>query len=271
MKYTAGILLVVLSMLSLSQCETPAPKPIPHRGPHRPLFPPRKPAKCTKKPIVVAVIDTGFGAGWEGEQTAHLCKYGHVDFVNDAVMPIEYGKPTKVPKDENGHGTHIAGIIDSYAKAGHADYCLVILKYYDPKNEEANNIFNTIAAINYARQIHADFINYSGGGGKIQLSEQEAVKKFIDGGGTFVAAAGNEASDLAVHPYYPAMEDDRVVVVGSTYTDGKHSKISNFGDRIDRWEIGTNVKMYDHYMTGTSQATAIATGKLVAQKKNTCN
>jgi subtilisin family serine protease len=228
------------------------------------------PTTCHGKPTVIAVIDTGFGAGFKGEETAKLCKYGHHNFVSDSYSD-KFNTVDPVPVDHHGHGTHIAGLIDKYARAKNINYCLVILEYFDPLNALNLNLLHTIQAINYAKNIHADFINYSGGGLEANKDEIIAVKSFLDAGGKFIAAAGNEHSDLAKVPYYPAMEDDRVIVVGNMDENGKRAISSNYGDRVNRWEVGSGgVKMYNVRMDGTSQAAAIATGKIVGDTKNFC-
>lgn len=224
-----------------------------------------------KKTQIVAVVDTGFGADdtWTGQEKTHLCKYGHKDFTGGKTSD-KFGTVDPVPVDDHGHGTHIAGTIDEYAKKTNGSFCLVILKYYDPKGLDLYNLDRTVEAFNYARQIHADYINYSGGGVSSSTKEAEAVKAFIDSGGTFVAAAGNEGSDLEIHHYYPAQEDDRVIAVGNGKSEKDHAYSSNHGKRVNRWEQGMDVLTYNHYMSGTSQAAAIATGKIVAEKNKSC-
>lgn len=228
--------------------------------------------KACKKVQVIAVIDTGFGAddSWTGQETAHLCKFGHKNFVPFADDSDRFGTKDPVPVDVHGHGTHIAGLIDYYASKTNNSFCLVILKYYDENAPGLENLQHTVEAIDYARKIKASFINYSGGGILRAPEEEKAVKDYIDAGGTFVAAAGNEGSDIDFWPYYPAQEDDRVIAVGNGENQSKRAPSSNYGDRVNRWEIGKNVLMYNHYMSGTSQSTAIATGKIVAEKNKTC-
>jgi hypothetical protein len=251
-----------------------------------------------KKPLVVAVIDTGFGSelstATQAIKDVKLCKFGHKNFVDEKDTSDKFGTHDPVPVDTHGHGTNIAGIIDAYGKAENVDFCLVILKYYSPKSNESLNLINTIKAIEYARQIHADFINYSGGGLSALPEEIAAVQKYINKGGTFVAAAGNERHDINMNGYYPAQDDDRVIVVGNAkVVDEKIEKLtletpvkkglktyvmdkkgvqyllessSNYGTRVDRYEDGENVLALGLRMTGTSQATAIATGKLLLEK-----
>jgi subtilisin family serine protease len=223
------------------------------------------------RPVVIAVIDTGYGVTQFGTvPNAKLCRYGHADFTFSRKTTDEFQTVDPVPIDKEGHGTHIAGIIDRYARAAHVNYCIVILKYYEVNNTGLENLQNTVKAIKAATRLHADFINYSGGGVQRSQDEVDVVKAYLDQGGTFVSAAGNEGLDLSIHPFYPAMDDDRVVVVGNGFSKYKKEKISNYGDRVNFWENGNNVMVYNMYLSGTSQATAIHTGKMVAASHNIC-
>lgn len=228
--------------------------------------------RCGKSPIKVAILDTGFGFEDRGHE-ANLCKYGHKDFTRDGQFSSAYVTSSPVPIDFNGHGTNIAGIIDRYAKQAHINYCLVIVKYYSAQQTDTQNIASSAKAIQYAANIKADFINYSGGGPKSDLSEKIAIMHFLNGGGKFVAAAGNEHEDLNAPDcaYYPAMEDPRIIVVGNYDKNGTPAESSNYGIRVNRWEIGMGVKAFGLTMSGTSQATAAVTGKIVAESNNRCD
>lgn len=258
------LILILCAIFTLSACEETETK---HEEPLPTVSNTRMP-EC-QHVTTIAVIDSGFGAGWEGENTAHICKYGHKNFV-DENNSDQFKTVVPVPIDEHGHGTHIGGIIDKYARQTNNSFCLVILKYYSPNANGYDNLSNTIKAIDYARKIKVDFINYSGGGVDSSDDEKRAVKEYLDGGGIFVAAAGNEYSNLANLHYYPAEDDNRVIVVGNGFGPADHAKSSNWGDRVNEWEDGFSVKMYAHYMTGTSQSAAIATGKMVAEKNLRC-
>lgn len=261
-------------ILSLTGCtahnETPT-EPVPK---HIHSIPSSTKRYCVakRKAVVVAVIDTGFGASedWTGQYNAHLCKFGHKDFTGGLVSTNRFNTKDAVPVDNHGHGTHIAGLIDSYASRTNDNFCLVVLKYYDPSAGESQNLARTVEAINYARQIHADIINYSGGGVQASAEETAAVKAFLDAGGTFVAAAGNEGLNAEFFHFYPAQDDDRVIAVGNGKDEKHRAKTSNYGRTVKRWENGTNVLVYAHYMTGTSQSAAIVTGKIVAEKNKSC-
>lgn len=243
-------------------------------------------AATTKKTITIAVIDTGIDAS-----VGKLCKYGHKDFTNNSI----FSNPLL---DTVGHGTHIAGLIRSHA--GEGDYCLVAIKFYSESASGPENLRNMIRALRYAIDIKVDFINVSGGGPEGIDQEKNLIKEALDKGIKVVAAAGNEKRNLdIICDYFPACYfPDRIVVVGNleitkdfrmlssdwkelavkagmghklnTY-ETKRASSSSYGSKVNRWEIGTNVLSAlpggkAGYMTGTSQATAIATGKLVKER-----
>jgi serine protease len=264
------IFTLLLLLLVISSCNEIAKKPDtvkapPRKGPHRQIRPPES-VDCEKKPIVVAIIDTGFG--YESmHATANLCKFGHKDFTNGTTTN-EFGTKVEVPKDIHGHGTHIAGIIDALGKASGVNYCLIILKYYS-NNVKDDSLTATIKAINYAKYIRADYINYSSSGDEYSKKEEKAVKEYIAQGGKFIAAAGNENKDIDKFPFYPARYEG-VISVGALSLDGDKQPLSNYGKSVTKMERGENVASYGFYMSGTSQAAAMVTGKMLANEKDTC-
>lgn len=227
-------------------------------------------AKCSDKPVRIAVVDTGFG--WNSSVSeARLCKSGHKDFSGENTFTTPNITKIPVPLDNHGHGTNIVGIIEEYAKKAHINYCIIIIKYHSDKFT-FNNLSATVKSFNYAFEIKADFVNYSSGGNEAYYQEREAVERYLNAGGVLVAAAGNESLNLDdPHAgYYPAKYDRRIIVVGSLDDHGKKLLSSNYGSIVNRWELGLHVTGYGLSMSGTSQATAIATGKLVSESKNKC-
>ena len=231
------------------------------------------------EPVKVAVIDTGFdeNSTWSdasvfGLKKPKLCKDGHESF---AKTPTPYGI-----QDFNGHGTHVAGLIAKHAED--ADYCLVILKYFDDrfvsfvndKNQMVVNNFieNSNAALRKAIDSGVSVINYSGGGYLKNVKECEMVKEALDKGIVFVAAAGNDGKKLSNNKFYPAMCDSRVVVVVNTDENGKLVKSSNYVEKnqniFTASENGYRVLSLlpnnkVGLLTGTSQSAAVRSGKIV--------
>lgn len=222
--------------------------------------------------VKVAIIDTGIDPVMLNSK--EYCKTGHKDFTGAGI------------KDDHGHGTHISGIVDQYAKGfalvkdgtpkqlkdKSANYCQIIIKYYDSKGSDVNNLFNTIKALRWAIDQKVDIINYSGGGVAPYEEEKKLIIEALDKGIKVVAAAGNERSDLEIRPYYPAMYDKRIYIVGNLVSDKSReiASSSNFGKPVNTWEVGTNVLstlpngLFGR-MSGSSQATAVKSGKLVKE------
>lgn len=226
------------------------------------------------RPIIVAVIDTGFDfkSDWKKEMQLNpglkkprMCKYGSKDYTG---LGIE---------DHHGHGTHVSGIIAQYADG--ENYCIVMMKFYDHDQDNMDHLTFESKAFQRAINLKVDIINYSGGG--VEKSDRECalIKKALDAGIIVVAAAGNEASDLNKVPYYPAMCDKRVTVVANVGEDGKLVQTSNYSNDVEKnsttlyKEKGQGVLSIlpnnsSGSMTGTSQAAAIKTGKIIKDWKN---
>ena len=231
--------------------------------------------------VRIAVIDTGIA----DDLLKHkfLCKDGHKDFSNTGLT------------DRHGHGTHISGLVDQYAKDFifkddfntlnnreieniQIDYCQVIVKYYDP-TITSNTLKATIESFKWAIKQKVDIINYSGGGTEFSQQEYNVVMEALNKGIKVVAAAGNERTELSYEgkgKYYPAMYDKRIYIVGNLVSmqSRKIASTSNYGDPVNTWEVGTNV--YSRLpgnsfgtMTGTSQAAAIKSGRLIYQMLHT--
>lgn len=234
-------------------------------------------AECAKKQLRVAVLDTGFGYNFDA--STNLCANGHKDFSKDSLYQVTYLSkgphitPYRVyPKDLIGHGTNIIGIIQDLANKSRVDYCIVVIKYYSKDQSNIENLKASIEAIKYAVDLKVDIINYSGGGPTSEQEEKAAVLRFLNQGGKFISAAGNNGQNIGsgYEDYYPAMYDKRITVVGNVDKFGAKMKSSNYGKYVNRWEVGENVTGYGLTMSGTSQSTAVATGKILSENKNEC-
>jgi subtilisin family serine protease len=222
-------------------------------------------ADTCPKQVKIAVIDTGFGYKGHGKG-AKLCVDGHKDFT---------AKTTGVPKDNIGHGTNVVGLIEKSLKT--VNYCIIVIKYYHPASEIIvgwENLESTIQAFDYVAKIKPEYVNYSSGGSDPSPRERRAVERYLNGGGTLVTAAGNDDKELGKNVYsgyYPAMYDKRIVVVGNLNANRTRQAVSNYGKLVNRWEIGQNATAYGIKMSGTSQAAAIATGKIVLENSKKCD
>lgn len=170
--------------------------------------------KQKKEPIVVAVVDTGI-------HTKHQCLKNNL-WLNKGEIPNNgkdddgngfrddihgwnFVSNNNDIQDYHGHGTHISGIIAAQGETPNSPHCKVIgvaphvrimtLKYF-AEGADNNNIKNTVNSIKYAVDNGADIINYSGGGPGENTDEKSIIAKAADKNIIFVAALGNEGSQV---------------------------------------------------------------------------
>lgn len=233
------------------------------------------------KKIVVAVIDTGCDVYhpdlsdkmWRNPGESGKDKYGRAKESNgidddangfvDDVYGWNFSAASSDVFDEHGHGTHIAGIIGGVD----SNVELMILKYFDEGNDGLKNLRATISAIRYAVKMGADIINYSGGGTMRSVEEEETLRWAASHHVLVVAAAGNEGSNSDFNHFYPAdYEFPNILSVAATDRSDNLLRSSNFGMRtVHVAAPGKNIySTLPHglhgYMSGTSQATAYASG-----------
>lgn len=185
----------------------------------------------------VSVIDTGLNIE-DPKYKPYLCRYGHKDFTGFGIS------------DNDGHGTAVVDLIIENAKS--ANFCLVILKFFDPlfKHETTQT---AIDAAKRAVLLQSKVVNMSlSGEGYV---EEEKRTLASSPGTIFVVAAGNDSVNLDIFPRYPASYNlKNIMVVGALDPDTGDKRLrSNFGTKVVNWELATS----------TSYATAIKTGKLV--------
>ncbi len=243
-----------------------------------------------EKEIIVAVIDTGVdiyhknlnhsiwvNAGEQGidERGEARATNGRDDDNNgfiDDVHGWDFAHNSNDLRDQNGHGTHVAGIIsakgDKKTKVqGVAPGVrIMVLKYTSP-GMRANPIYTTALAIEYAIKMGAQIINYSSGGRNKSYIEKEAIKRARDKNILFVSAAGNEGHNLNRGGFYPAGYGlNNIISVSAMNSNYELIESSNFGTKkIDISAPGERIystlpNNRHGFMTGTSQATAFVSG-----------
>ncbi len=172
------------------------------------------------KDITVAVIDTGISPVPDLQDTKFVAGY---DFVNDQ----------SEAKDDNGHGTHVAGTIaqatnNNFGVAGIAyEATLMPLKVLSA--DGGGTVADIAEAIRFAADHGADVINMSlGGGGESNLMK-EAIAYAHSKNVVVVAAAGNSGRNAAEYPArYPY-----VIGVSALDAAGTKTPYSNYGAGID--------------------------------------
>jgi subtilisin family serine protease len=218
-------------------------------------------AKCPQQRV--AIVDTGLNP-LDPRFESLLCK--------DA-QPWDLVTNAPLKEDIHGHGTHITGLIKEYAK--NADYCLLIYRYYSPDRNNGN-LYRGVDAFRRAAQDRATIVNFSSGGKDRSAIECNIISAYPNI--TFIVAAGNEG--VSIDPpggYHPAScGSPNIIAVGSLKPDGTRMPSSNYGEIVKAWELGFQILStlpFDRtgIMSGTSQATAIHTGKTVLQRWGQCD
>ncbi len=201
----------------------------------------------TGKNVKVGVIDTGID--YEHEELKHLFgeTKGH-DFVNgDSSI------------DDNGHGTHVAGIIGGYTTGVAPNCTLYALKVLD-RNGVGNNI-GVIRAIDWSITNNLDILNMSLGSSSYSELEHKAIRIAAEKGLVIVCAAGNDGTK---EYNYPASFDE-AVSVSAVDSNNKKAYFSNYNNKIKIAAPG--VEIYSTYknnsyrvLSGTSMSTPHVTG-----------
>lgn len=237
--------------------------------------------KELSKKIVIAVIDTGAdtlhpslrknlwtnpgesGIDIQGRDRANNGLDDDGNGYVDDVQGWNFAGGNKDLSDVHGHGTHVAGIIQSNAPEAQ----LMVLKYFDPQAPGEHNMINTVKAIRYAIKMKVQIINYSGGGTSKYPDEELAIREAQAQGILFVAAAGNERSNSDLHGFYPAdYKLSNIISVTAIDENRKVLPSSNYGSRsVDIAAPGKDIVSSlpggkFGTMTGTSQATAFVAG-----------
>ena len=228
--------------------------------------------------VLVGVIDSGIDAD-------------HPDLINRVNRNLSRCFTSDYDtgcEDEEGHGTHVAGIIGAQANnsIGISGVCwnvqLVSLRIaLDDGTADLSKIAN---AINYAEQVNIPILNCSVGVqwyDSLLYSCETALQNYS---GLFVCSAGNDGDNNDTEPCYPSCFDsDNIIAVGaSTIEDSKHG-YSNWGKTtVDIFAPGkTILSCYPismcaggthdtissthysngyHYMDGTSMASPYVAG-----------
>ncbi|CUU46737.1 S8 family peptidase [Clostridium beijerinckii] len=208
-----------------------------------------------KREIKVAVLDTGVD-------------YTHPDLKNRVLKSKGYNfvDNNSDTMDDNGHGTHVSGIIAANANDnigiagidGTLDVKIIPIKVLNSNGEgEVNDI---VRGIKYAADNGADIINLSFGANEKSKSIAEAISYAKSKGAFVVAAAGNDNEDS--DNISPA--GDGAFTVAAMSYNYKKASFSDYGNCIKVSAPGVEILStvpggYEAW-DGTSMAAPVATG-----------
>jgi subtilisin family serine protease len=216
----------------------------------------------------------GYGSG--RGKTAWIIDTGidlsHPDLNVDAARSKTFIKCKTSPQDDNGHGTHVAGIIgaidnDLGIVGVAAGASLVALKALDDKGSGA--VSDVILALDWVSS-HGkagDVVNMSLGGIGISASLDKLVYSVSMKGIYFALAAGNESSNAdTISP--ARVNSPYVFTVSGMNAEDLWAGFSNFGSSVDVCSPGINI--YSTFlngkyasMSGTSMAAPHVAGLLL--------
>ena len=178
--------------------------------------------------IMIGVIDTGVD-------------YRHEDLSGKVVKGYDFVNEDYDPMDDNGHGTHVAGIAAGIANNGRGiagvcrDCSVLAVKVVTADGSGANTwIANGIAnAVNLGAQV----LNLSLGGLDNSNTIRLAVEQAYAQGAVIVAASGNDGSSV---PMYPAALS-QTISVGATGRYGDKASFSNYGSSLELAAPGESI------------------------------
>jgi subtilisin family serine protease len=180
------------------------------------------------------------------------------------------------PMDDNGHGTHCAGIIGAEGNNGEGvtginwKVKIMPLKFLGRGGFGSTN--DAIEAINYAidrkkKGVNVRIISASWGSTSKSKALEDTIRAAGEAGILFVAAAGNDGSDNDRRPHYPSNYDlPNVVSVAALDRTDSLASFSNYG--IKSVHVAAPGKeilstwLNDNYReaSGTSMATPYVSG-----------
>ncbi len=166
--------------------------------------------------LAVAVIDSGVDLA-------------HPEFAGRLLPGYDYVNQDYTPSDDNGHGTHVTGLIAAAANNGSgvaglaANVKILPLKVLDSQGN--GTYYNITTAIRRAADSGVQVINLSLGGFSDDLLLQDAIN-YATGRNIFVAAAAGNCAQVGsgctagANPiYYPAAYPGVVAVAAADHFD----------------------------------------------------
>lgn len=200
--------------------------------------------------VSVAVIDTGVDYGHSQLRERFGSEKGH-DFV----------KNDSEPMDENGHGTHVAGITAAAGYGVAPGSRLYAVRVLDANGSGTEA--DAIAGIEWCIKKGVDVANMSFGGPVASQALEEVCNYAWQQGMLLVAAAGNNGYGAN----YPAAFGEPVIAVAAVDEDLGHPDFSNIYETNDIAAPGVGIVstyLNEGYatLTGTSMASPHVAGGL---------
>ncbi|MEC1682076.1 S8 family peptidase [Bacillus mojavensis] len=210
----------------------------------------------TGKNVKIAVIDSGISP--------------HDDLsISGGYSAVSY---TSSYKDDNGHGTHVAGIIGAKHNGYGIDGVAPEAQIYAVKALDQNgsgDLQGLLKGIDWSIANGMDIVNMSLGTSSDSQILHDAMDKAYEKGVLLVAASGNDGNGKPVN--YPAAYSS-VVAVSATDQHNQLAAFSTTGNEVEFSAPGTDITstyLHQYYATGsgTSQATPHAAAMFALLKQ----
>jgi len=197
---------------------------------------------------------------WEKKKRGPKSKYNHPDLINNmwdgsscndetgaylggCLHGYDFEDDDKNPEpSDDTHGTLIAGVIASTRNnnqgvlgvAPHAKIMALKHDFY---------VASEVMAIDFAIQNGAKVINASFTATSYSQAEYDAINRFLNAGGLFIAASGNQSSNNeSTHRYPSDLDLANIISVTATNQDDNLSDFSNYGSTsVDVGAPGENI------------------------------
>ena len=203
--------------------------------------------------IKLAILDTGINLD-------------HPDLQNNIKGNINFIKPKNTGDDDNGHGTHVAGIAAAVDNeigviGTGPEISLYAVKVLDKKGN--GWLSDLIEALNWCIENRIQVINMSFGSTTDNLSFHEAIIKAYNAGILMVSSAGNNGLSGGIIEY-PAKYPE-VIAVSAMDQFNHIASFSSFGPETELIAPGVYIfSTYKNgsyaYMEGTSMASPFVSG-----------
>jgi subtilisin family serine protease len=249
--------------------------------------------------VVVAVLDSGVdfthvdlkGNMWTRPANVPAYADDELGAFNDV---NGYNGTDKIadPMDDNGHGTHCAGIIGAEGDNGEGitginqKVKIMPLKFLGRGGMGTTE--DAIEAINYAidrkkNGVNVRIISASWGSTSKSKALEDTIRAAGDAGILFIAAAGNDGSNNDSRPHYPSNYDlPNVISVAALDRNDRLASFSNFGvktvhiaapgkDILSTWLGGvyreaSGTSMATPYVSGVAALIIAAEPKITMEK-----
>lgn len=236
-------------------------------------------AGYTGNGVIVAVIDSGVNylhsdlSSNIWHNTLEIAANGKDDDGNgyiDDIYGYDFINNDGYAFDDNGHGTHVAGIIaglrNDVGVTGIA-YNAQIMPIKVLSSTGSGNYEDVAEGIYYAVYNHADVINLSLGGG-YSSKIVNAIRFAVNNGIIICMASGNSGQS---QPIYPAILAQTIggIAVGAIDSGGAKTSFSNGtgSDELYDFVVAPGMNIYSTYLensykviSGTSMATPYVSG-----------